>query len=413
MNILKATMRVAQVSRPGGPLELVERPIPDPGPGSVRIKVQACGICHSDAMTKEGLWPGITFPRVPGHEVVGVIDAAGQDVPERWQPGQRVGVGWHAWHCFSCDNCRRGDFFACQTGAQVTGISFDGGYADYLVAPATALARVPAQLPAPDAAPLMCAGVTTFNALRNSGARPGDLVAVLGLGGLGHLGVQYAARMGFRTAAIARGKDKEPLARQLGAAHYIDSQAADPAAELAKLGGAKVVLATVTHGPAMSATVGGLAARPADGPGGRRVTGDLPVPAHRGPPVRRGLVRRHVHRLGGHAGVQRPVRCPFDERSVPPGTGRRGLRPHDERQGALPGRADDVKPGGLNDDAPHSCHGRRGPGWRRGRPRLDGAMRRGRPPPVHAPSRREDKRAKASSGNASAYRICRHDCCSR
>jgi D-arabinose 1-dehydrogenase-like Zn-dependent alcohol dehydrogenase len=232
MNILMATMRVAQVSRPGGPLELVERPIPDPGPGSVRIKVQACGICHSDAMTKEGLWPGITFPRVPGHEVVGVIDAAGQDVPERWQPGQHV-----------------------------TGISFDGGYADYMVAPATALARVPAQLPAPDAAPLMCAGVTTFNALRNSGARPGDLVAVLGLGGLGHLGVQYAARMGFRTAAIARGKDKEPLARQLGAAHYIDSQAADPAAELAKLGGAKVVLATVTHGPAMSATVGGLAPR--------------------------------------------------------------------------------------------------------------------------------------------------------
>ena len=205
MNILMATMRVAQVSRPGGPLELVERPIPDPGPGSVRIKVQACGICHSDAMTKEGHWPGITFPRVPGHEVVGVIDAVGKDVPGRWKHGQRVGVGWHAWHCFSCDNCRRGDFFACQTGAQVTGISFDGGYADYLVAPATALARVPAELPALDTAPLMCAGVTTFNALRNSGARPGDLVAVLGLGGLGHLGVQYAARMGFRTAAIARG----------------------------------------------------------------------------------------------------------------------------------------------------------------------------------------------------------------
>ena len=173
-----ATMRVAQVSRPGGPLELVERPIPDPGPGSVRIKVQACGVCHSDVFTKEGQWPGITFPRVPGHEVVGVIDAAGKDVPGRWQAGQRVGVGWHAWHCLSCDNCRRGDYFACQTGALVTGISFDGGYADYMVAPATALARVPAQLPAPDAAPLMCAGVTTFNALRNSGARPGDLVAV-------------------------------------------------------------------------------------------------------------------------------------------------------------------------------------------------------------------------------------------
>src|SRR5947207_43949 len=166
-----ATMRVAQVSRPGGPLELVERPIPDPGPGSVRIKVQACGVCHSDVFTREGQWPGITFPRVPGHEVVGVIDAVGKDVPARWQAGQRVGVGWHAWHCLSCDNCRRGDFFACQTGAQVTGISFDGGYADYLVTPATALARVPAELPAPDAAPLMCAGVTTFNALRNSGAR--------------------------------------------------------------------------------------------------------------------------------------------------------------------------------------------------------------------------------------------------
>src|SRR5438045_2675029 len=155
-----ATMRVAQVSRPGGPLELVERPIPDPGPGSVRIKVQACGVCHSDVFTKEGQWPGITFPRVPGHEVVGVIDAVGKDVPERWQPGQRVGVGWHAWHCLSCDNCRRSDYFACQTGAQVTGISFDGGYADYMVAPARALARVPAQLPAPDAAPLMCAGTS-------------------------------------------------------------------------------------------------------------------------------------------------------------------------------------------------------------------------------------------------------------
>src|SRR3954470_19855334 len=254
-----AAMRVAQVSRPGGPLEFVERPIPDPGPGSVRIKVQACGVCHSDVFTKEGQWPGITFPRVPGHEVVGVIDAVGKDVPGRWQAGQRVGVGWHAWHCLSCDNCRRGDFFACQTGAQVTGISFDGGYADYLVAPATALARVPAELPAPDAAPLMCAGVTTFNALRNSGARPGDLVAVLGLGGLGHLGVQYAARMGFVTVGIARGADKEPLARKLGAAHYIDSQSADPAAALMKLGGAKVVLATATAGAAMAATIGGLA----------------------------------------------------------------------------------------------------------------------------------------------------------
>jgi D-arabinose 1-dehydrogenase-like Zn-dependent alcohol dehydrogenase len=210
-------------------------------------------------MTKEGQWPGIAYPRVPGHEVIGVIDAVGPDVPKRWQSGQRVGVGWHAWHCGWCDHCRRGDFFACQTGAQITGISFDGGYADYMVAPATALALVPKDLASADAAPLMCAGVTTFNSLRNSGAKPGDLVAVLGIGGLGHLGVQYAARMGYRTAAIARGKDKEELARRLGAVHYIDSEAADPAAELEKLGGAKVVLATVTHGPAMSATVGGLA----------------------------------------------------------------------------------------------------------------------------------------------------------
>jgi D-arabinose 1-dehydrogenase-like Zn-dependent alcohol dehydrogenase len=253
------TMRAVQVPRPGGPLEVVERPIPEPEAGSVRIKVQACGICHSDVLTKDGLFPGIEYPRVPGHEVVGVIDAVGRDVPARWKAGQRVGVGWHAWHCGWCDNCRRGDFFACQTGPKVTGVAFDGGYADFMIAPYTALALVPSELAAPDAAPLMCAGLTTFNALRNSGAVAGDLVGVLGLGGLGHLGVQYAAKMGFRTVGIARGRDKEPLARKLGASHYVDSQDADPAAELTKLGGAKVVLATVTNGPAMSATIGGLA----------------------------------------------------------------------------------------------------------------------------------------------------------
>jgi D-arabinose 1-dehydrogenase-like Zn-dependent alcohol dehydrogenase len=257
--VIMATMRAVQVSRPGGALELVERPIPEPRPGTVRIKVQACGICHSDSLVKEGQMPGIAYPRVPGHEVVGVIDAVGSDVPPRWKAGQRVGVGWHAWHCGYCDSCRRGNFFACQTGVQVTGLSLDGGYADYMIAPTTALAAVPAELSAPDAAPLMCAGLTTFNALRNSGATAGDLVAVLGLGGLGHLGVQYAAKMGFRTVGIARGKDKEPLARQLGAAHYIDTTDSDVAAELQKLGGAKVVLATVTHGPAMAATIGGLA----------------------------------------------------------------------------------------------------------------------------------------------------------
>jgi D-arabinose 1-dehydrogenase-like Zn-dependent alcohol dehydrogenase len=250
-------MRVAQVSRPKGPLEIVERPIPEPVAGSVRIKVQACGICHSDSLVKEGLFPGITYPRVPGHEVAGVIDAVGPGVPG-WQRGQRVGVGWNGGYCGYCDPCRRGEFFACVRG-QITGLSFDGGYGEYMIAPASAVALMPAELPPVDAAPLLCAGLTTFNALRNSGARPGDVVAVLGLGGLGHLAVQYAARMGFYTVGIARGKDKEPLARQLGAAIYIDSQAQDPAAELQKLGGARVILATATSGDAMSAVQGGLA----------------------------------------------------------------------------------------------------------------------------------------------------------
>jgi len=255
-----AKMRAVQVSRPNGPLEIVERSIPEPGAGSVRIKVQACGICHSDTITKEGLFPGIQYPRIPGHEVAGIIDAIGPGVPPRWKPGQRVGVGWHGWHCGYCDACRRGDFFACQTGAQITGITYDGGYADYMIASAPGLALIPEELSPVEAAPLMCAGLTTFNALRNSGAQPGDLVAVLGLGGLGHLGVQFAVKMGYRTVGIARGKDKEPLARQLGAWRYIDSQAQDPAAELLKLGGARVILATATSGEAMTAVLGGLGA---------------------------------------------------------------------------------------------------------------------------------------------------------
>jgi D-arabinose 1-dehydrogenase-like Zn-dependent alcohol dehydrogenase len=252
-----ATMRVAQVTRPKGPFEVVERPIPAPVAGWVRIRVQACGICHSDSLTKEGGFPGIQYPRVPGHEVAGVIDAVGLGVAG-WEPGQRVGVGWNGGYCGYCDHCRRGEFFACVRG-QITGVTYDGGYAEYLIAPASAVALMPSDLPPVEAAPLMCAGLTTFNALRNSGARPGDVVAVLGLGGLGHLGVQYAARMGFHTVGIARGKDKEPLARKLGAAVYIDSQAQDPAAELLKLGGAKVILATATSGEAMSAVQGGLA----------------------------------------------------------------------------------------------------------------------------------------------------------
>ncbi len=252
-----AVMRVAQVSRAKGPFEIVERPMPEPGAGTVRIKVHACGICHSDSLTKEGAFPGLQYPRVPGHEVAGVIDAVGPGVAG-WEPGQKVGVGWNGGYCGYCDHCRRGEFFACVRG-QVTGVTYDGGYGEYMVAPASAVALMPAELPSVDAAPLMCAGLTTFNALRNSGARPGDVVAVLGLGGLGHLGVQYAAKMGFHTVGIARGKDKEPLARQLGASVYIDSQAQDPAAELLKLGGAKVILATATSGEAMSAVQGGLA----------------------------------------------------------------------------------------------------------------------------------------------------------
>jgi alcohol dehydrogenase len=252
-------MLAVQIPRPTAPFEVVERDIPEPGSGSVRIKVQACGICHSDTITKEGVYPFIEYPRVPGHEVAGVIDAVAPGVP-RWTKGQRVGVGWHGGNCGYCDACRRGNFFACQTFTAITGITSDGGYAEYMIARAEALALVPEELSPIEAAPLMCAGVTTFNCLRNSGARPGDLVGVLGLGGLGHLAVQFAAKAGFRVAAIARGKDKESLALELGARHYIDSQAQDPAAELARLGGASVILATVTNGDAMAAVVGGLIA---------------------------------------------------------------------------------------------------------------------------------------------------------
>jgi D-arabinose 1-dehydrogenase-like Zn-dependent alcohol dehydrogenase len=249
-------MRAVQVDSPGGRLELVERDVPSPGAGQVLIKVQACGICHSDSMTKDGTWPGLQFPRVPGHEVAGVIEALGTHV-EGWTVGERIGVGWHGGHCGHCANCRRGVFVLCEK-AQVPGISYDGGYAEYMVAPSEALARMPADLADVDAAPLLCAGITTFNALRNSGARAGETVAILGVGGLGHLGVQFANRMGFRTVAIARGEDKAALAKQLGAHHYIDSRKENVADALKALGGAKVILATVTNADAMTATLGGL-----------------------------------------------------------------------------------------------------------------------------------------------------------
>jgi D-arabinose 1-dehydrogenase-like Zn-dependent alcohol dehydrogenase len=252
-------MRSIQVSKANGPLEIVERDIPEPGARQVRIKVQACGVCHSDSFTKEGLFPGIQFPRVPGHEIAGVIDEVGKDVTH-WKLGQRVAVGWHGGHCGHCESCRRGDFATCKY-RQVPGISYDGGYADYMIAPMEALASIPEQLSPTEAAPLMCAGITTFNALRNSGARTGDVVAIFGMGGLGHLGIQFAAKMGFNTVAIGRARDKEEeLMKNLGAKQYIDSKSQNAVDELNKLGGAKVILATVPSGKAMSEILGGLGA---------------------------------------------------------------------------------------------------------------------------------------------------------
>jgi len=231
--------------------------IPDPGATQVRVKVQACGTCHSDSLMKEGLFPGIQYPRVPGHEVAGVIDSLGEDVKD-WKSGQRVALGWHGGHCGRCESCRRGDFITCRF-LQIPGFSYDGGYSDYVIAPTEALASIPDQLSPVEAAPLMCAGITTYNALRNSGARVGDVVAILGIGGLGHLGVQFAAKMGFNTVAIGRGKDEEELVTKLGARRYIESRSENAAEELTKLGGAKVILGTVPSGKAMGAILGGLA----------------------------------------------------------------------------------------------------------------------------------------------------------
>ena len=249
-------MKAVQISKPGGDFEVVERPMPEPQPGQVRIKVEACGICHSDALVKEGHWPGIQYPRVPGHEIAGRIDKVGADVT-KWKTGERVGVGWHGGHCFVCEPCRRGDFINCKF-QKITAISFDGGYAEYMIAPAEAVALIPDDLPADEAAPLLCAGITVYNALRNSGAHAGDLVAVQGIGGLGHLGIQYARQMGFHTVAIGRGGDKEPLAKKLGAHEYVDTSAGAPAEALQKLGGAHVVLATAPDSKSMSALIDGL-----------------------------------------------------------------------------------------------------------------------------------------------------------
>ncbi len=251
-------MKAVQIAKAGGPFELVERAVPEPAAGQVRIRVRACGICHSDMLTKENLWPGIKYPRVPGHEVAGVIDALGPGVTN-WRTGQNVGVGWHGGHCSHCARCRRGDFISCET-LQVTGIHLDGGYEEFMLAPENAVAAVPEGISFEEAAPLMCAGITTYNSLRNSGARPGDLVAVQGVGGLGHLAIQFANKFGCRVAAVSRGSDSAALAAKLGAHHYIDTRAQNPAEELQKLGGARAILATAPSGKAMSALVSGLGA---------------------------------------------------------------------------------------------------------------------------------------------------------
>jgi len=252
-----APMKAAQVPKPGADFEIVEREIPKPGAGEVCIKVHACGVCHSDSLTKEGQWPGIQYPRVPGHEIAGVIDEVGAGVTE-WKKGQRVGVGWHGGQDNTCPSCRRGDFRNCRN-LRIPGISYDGGYQQYMVAPVEALAAMPENLRDVEAAPLLCAGITTFNALRHSGAMPGDLVAVLGIGGLGHLGIQFASKFGYKVAALGRGSENAALAKKLGASVYIDCKATNAAAELQKLGGAHAILATAPNSKAMSEVIDGLA----------------------------------------------------------------------------------------------------------------------------------------------------------
>jgi D-arabinose 1-dehydrogenase-like Zn-dependent alcohol dehydrogenase len=258
-----APMKAAQVPKPGADFEIVEREIPNPGAGQVRVKVQACGVCHSDSLTKEGQWPGIEYPRVPGHEIAGIIDELGEGVTE-WKKGQRVGVGWHGGHDGTCRECRRGDFRNCQN-LKIPGISYDGGYQQYMVAPVDAVVAMPEGLGDAEAAPLLCAGITTYNALRRSGAMPGDLVAVLGIGGLGHLGIQFANKFGYKVAAIGRGPENAALAKKLGANVYIDSKASNAAEELQKMGGAQVILATAPSSKAMSELVNGL------GPNGKLI----------------------------------------------------------------------------------------------------------------------------------------------
>ena len=306
-----AKMRAVQVVRAGGPLEIVEREVPEPARGEVRVRIEACGVCHSDSLTVEGQWSGLTFPRIPGHEIAGVIEAIGADVVE-WRVGQRVGVGWFGGNCGHCEPCRRGWLIDCRH-LRIPGISYDGGYAEAAVAPASALAAIPDELGDAEAAPLLCAGVTTFNALRRSGAMPGNVVAILGIGGLGHLGVQFANKLGFRTVAIARGGDKKALARKLGAHHFIDNATEDVAAALNHLGGARAVLATVTSAKAMTPVIDGLAVR-----GRLIVIGVDPEPIEVTPPQLISASRRIV----GHA-----AGAPIDSQDTLAFSALSGVRP--------------------------------------------------------------------------------------
>jgi D-arabinose 1-dehydrogenase-like Zn-dependent alcohol dehydrogenase len=333
-------MRAMIIPAAGGKFRLEERDIPEPGRDEVRIRVQACGVCHSDALTVQGLMPGLGYPRVPGHEVIGTLEAVGRDV-EGWQAGTRVGVGWFPGNCGYCAPCRHGNAFACENIRGATGVSRDGGYATHMLAHVTALARVPAELDAVESAPLLCAGITTFNALRHCAAEAGDLVAIHGVGGLGHLGIQFAARLGFRTVAVNRGRDKEQLARSLGALEYIDSSAEDPAAALRALGGARAILATVTNAAAMQAIVGGLGVNGTMmviGAVGALTVDSLELLRKRAA-VR--LVLRNRSGFGRHAALQSAAQDRFDERGLPARAGPGSLRADAERQGSLPRRAPD------------------------------------------------------------------------
>ena len=336
-----ATMRAFQVSKKGGALELVERPVPQPTAGFVRIKVQACGICHSDVLTKEGAWPGIAFPRVPGHEVIGVIDALGPDVPPRWQVGQRVGVGWHSSHCGHCDMCRRGEFFACLQGPGVTGVTLDGGYAEYMVAPVTALALVPSRFARHRSRAADVRGADDLQRAAQQRRHSGDVVAILGIGGLGHLGVQYAAKMGYRTVAIARGQDKEPLAPAAGRDALHRQPDVRPGRRIAK---ARRRESHHRHGDARPRDARDdrrpRAVRQADGDRRGGVAGGLADLSARWPALDHRLVLGHVDRLGRYAGVQRPQRRATDERNLSARKSSGSLRADAEREGTVPRGAD-------------------------------------------------------------------------